>query len=163
MDPAAISRFHTRYTIDPVSGCWLWSGFINKNKYGYFRVGGRGSRVVRAHRFAWEMVNGPITDPTVYVCHKCDNTRCVNPDHLFLGTNRENQLDRQAKTCAGKLPPPKTPLRVGRPPKVTASDVAEILKMLKDGLTQAAVAKAKGFGPSTISRIYINQGGDPCA
>ena len=106
-------RFIARFKVNPDTGCWVWQGYINPNKYGHYRVGGRGTRLVRAHKFAWELVNGPISDPALYVCHKCDNPRCVNPEHLFLGTNRENQLDRKAKGEAGVLPPVKLP--PGRP------------------------------------------------
>jgi hypothetical protein len=75
------------------SGCWEWLGAI---------TGGYGSfDHRRAHRVSWEMHNGPIPVGEgahgTCVLHRCDNPTCVNPAHLFLGTNRDNALDRERK------------------------------------------------------------------
>ncbi len=72
--------------------CWLWLGATN-TRYGMFWCGGR---QVKAHRFSWEMVHGPIPDGLL-VCHRCDNPPCVNPSHLFLGSMSDNILDAVAK------------------------------------------------------------------
>lgn len=77
-------------TPSPSPGCVLWTGYVDKNSYGK-ASGGRW-----AHRLAWEKANGPIPRG-LWVLHRCDNPPCVNPDHLFLGTNQENQLDCGAK------------------------------------------------------------------
>ncbi len=71
-------------------GCWLWKGHTDKrNRYGTLKVNGR---TVKAHRFAWELENGPIPAGLV-VRHRCDNTLCVNPHHLELGTQLDNVRD----------------------------------------------------------------------
>jgi len=69
-------------------GCWEWIGALTGAGRGCFR--GRS-----APRVAWELVNGLPGD--LYVCHRCDNPKCVNPTHLFLGTQRDNMLDMVAK------------------------------------------------------------------
>jgi hypothetical protein len=73
--------------------CWLWTGTAERGGYGRINVGGKW---LRTHRVAWELSNGPI--PTgLCVCHRCDNPPCVNPAHLFLGSQRDNLHDMATK------------------------------------------------------------------
>ncbi len=74
-------------------GCWLWTGIILESGYGQFWGNGKKHR---AHRFSWELANGPIPDDLI-VCHSCDVRACVNPEHLWLGTTLDNQRDCVAK------------------------------------------------------------------
>jgi hypothetical protein len=70
-------------------GCWLWTGRPNRQGYGVLREGPSGSRTLRAHRFSYELLVGPILEGLV-IDHLCSNTMCVNPDHLDSVTQAEN-------------------------------------------------------------------------
>ncbi len=79
------------------TGCWLWTGSLNWNGYGYFYPGpGRTVRVERAHRASWRLFCGMIPEGFL-VLHRCDIRRCVNPDHLYLGTTQDNTNDRDSR------------------------------------------------------------------
>jgi hypothetical protein len=82
----SIERFWEK--VETGLDCWIWTAAVNKDGYGKFWFGG----VMRAHRFAWEDLIGPIP-PGKHVLHKCDNRRCVNTEHLFIGTNSDNAKD----------------------------------------------------------------------
>lgn len=79
---------------DPVSGCLIWQASLAPGGYGQLTFQSRG---YLAHRFAWIAKHGPIP-PGLHVCHRCDERRCVNPDHLFLGNHSANMLDLRTKT-----------------------------------------------------------------
>lgn len=91
-----IARFNDKFWIDPISGCWLWQGkklSSPPNNYGRFWLHGR---FVLAHRASWVLHRGGIPDGKV-ICHKCDDPLCVNPGHLFIGTQLDNIKDMCAK------------------------------------------------------------------
>lgn len=80
---------------EPNTGCWLWTGaVIPVSGYGQMRYG-KGTPK-KAHRVSYEIFVGPIPDG-LYVCHRCDTPLCVNPDHLFLGTAKDNAQDAMRK------------------------------------------------------------------
>lgn len=76
----------------PFSGCWVWMGSL---VYGYGQAS-RGDKSIRAHRLSYETYKGPVPKG-MCVCHTCDNPCCVNPDHLFLGTHKDNAEDKVKK------------------------------------------------------------------
>ena len=89
--------FGGKFSVDPKSGCWVWAGApLKRGGYGAFVHRPTGMIMVRAHRAAWRLYVGPIPDG-MGVLHRCDNRLCVNPDHLFLGDQASNMLDKVAK------------------------------------------------------------------
>lgn len=81
-------RLQNKYEVDLATRCWNWKGSLRRG-YGYLKSG---KTKLSAHRVSWEVRFGKIP-PGQWVLHKCDNPKCVNPEHLFLGTALDNNLD----------------------------------------------------------------------
>lgn len=82
-------RFHEKIITSKETGCWLWKGSLNNKGYGWININ---RKATLAHRVSWILKNGEIP-PNMKVLHKCDIRNCVNPDHLFLGTLKDNMQD----------------------------------------------------------------------
>lgn len=94
---AVLERFNEKWMPEPNTGCWIWTAATNDYGYGYFPHPIKPPRITSlAHRVSWILHKGAIP-PGMKACHKCDTPQCVNPAHLFLGTQHENILDSTAK------------------------------------------------------------------
>ncbi len=141
-------------TVDDTAGpdgCWPWTGF--RNDAGYGLIGGRREqRAARAHRVSWELSHGPIP-PGLVVCHHCDNPPCVNPAHLFIGTQADNSRDMVRKGRANRDPLPRASQPMGSrhySAKLTEASVREVRQRVARGERQVALAVEYGVAPTTI-------------
>lgn len=123
-------------------GCWEWKAGTSPHGYGRYRLP---KRAVFAHRYAYEQCVGEIPDG-LFVCHRCDNPRCVNPAHLFLGTHEDNMRDmtRKGRSTWGE--------RSGRR-KLSADDVAEVHRLRHDGLSLAQIAARFGVTRQNVHLV----------
>jgi hypothetical protein len=136
-------RFMEKVEIDPVSGCWNWKGRTTRS-YGQIRTG---KTMTRAHRASWLLFRGKI-DNDLYVCHKCDNTLCVNPDHLFLGTQTDNMQDMMSKGRGRKATGTSHPNA-----KLSDDKVKEIFDLFDSGVTRKEIAAKFGVSYSLIKQL----------
>lgn len=130
------------------NGCWIWDGLVNDALYGRMIIL---KKEIGAHRYAWELYNGEIAAGLI-VCHKCDNPSCVNPDHLFLGTHKDNTFDMIEK---GRGPNFKGEKHPGH--KLNNKQVKEIKNKLLLGEKQADLAREYKISPMTISNIKLKK------
>lgn len=97
-----MKSFEAKYEVAKTTGCWEWTASCGEGGYGQFVTSVKdGHKWYRAHRFSYITHRGSIPEGMV-VMHSCDNPRCVNPDHLRLGTQADNIKDREEK-CRGYL------------------------------------------------------------
>ena len=94
-----ITAFEAKYTPDPNTGCWLWTGNIlqKRGRYAVFTHRPSNTFMQRAHRISWKLYRNPNITEKEHVLHKCDNPICVNPDHLFVGDQALNMEDKSYK------------------------------------------------------------------
>jgi HNH endonuclease len=147
MNDRWMSYFGERAIPEPNSGCWLWELYVDGIGYGRH---GRTEDEVKAHRLSWRLARGPIP-VGAFVLHRCDVRCCVNPEHLFLGSQAENVADMIAKGRAVKRGPRGEDNAQAR---LDEEDVWAIRWMAKLKVsTQAQIARDYGVSPMTISRI----------
>jgi len=138
------------------SGCWEWRGAIGKRGYGNFSLGG--GKFINSHRLSWRFAYGYLPKRNIFVCHRCDNRKCVNPNHLFLGTAKENTRDMISKGRLRK----RGSMRGENGPnaKLTLEEVREI-RALRG--THREIADRFGVSRSAISMIRSGLNWANCA
>ncbi|MDO8671246.1 MAG: HNH endonuclease [Dehalococcoidia bacterium] len=140
--------------VEKGEGCWTWKGTCDRRGYGRIYVGSRPRRSTRAPRVSWELHFGPILDG-MFVCHHCDTPSCVRPDHLFLGTARDNARDMVTKGRArqGRCSNQVFGERHGMA-KLTDSQVADIRQRYAlGGISHRKLAGQYAVSFATIARL----------
>lgn len=141
MSISSKSNFYSKFEVssDP-DACWEWKACIGRHGYGQITYK---NKAYLAHRLSFLFHNGYLPENLV-VCHKCDNPPCVRPDHLFLGTKKDNSMDASRKG------------RYQYREKLTRDQVLEILRMRSEGKTQREIGLA--FGLHAVTIHYITSG-----
>lgn len=138
-------RFWAKVSKGSENACWAWLSATNYKGYGQFRANGT---TVQAHRFAWSLINGEIPSGML-ICHHCDNPPCVRPDHLFLGTPHDNNVDcwtkGRGRTGGFGHSNPRAKLNKER--------VEEILRLSAKGVVPRIIADMFGVHGSTIAAV----------
>lgn len=128
------------------SGCWEWTHSLDRVGYGKIKAL---NRTLQAHRFSWMVFRGEIPD-SLCVLHECDNRKCVNPDHLFLGTQKDNMDDCARK---GRNADMKKLARESNS-KVTEDQVREIRRLyFEGGLRQEDIGNQFGLSKGGVQAI----------
>jgi len=131
-----IKKFWSKVNKNTDNGCWEWSGCKDRKGYGEFRIFGDN---YQAHRIAYMLANGGIPS-NISVCHKCDNPKCCNPDHLFAGTNRDNMIDLLLK---GKKPDT----------KLNPQSVKSIREAFKNGVSRAELRQKYNISATCLNSL----------
>ncbi len=148
-----IASFWSKLKVGTPEDCWEWLAYINKTGYGWMNIGGKKSKP--AHRVS-ALIHGLIKsiDDVAHVLHKCDNTKCCNPHHLFIGTHADNMRDKAIKGRARTRPQhgETNPMS-----KLTQNEVNLIRGLyFSANFSQSKLAKKFGVRQPHISRI-VNQ------
>jgi hypothetical protein len=133
-----LNRFLNKVVENKETGCYEWIG--GRSKYGRFWYNGK---YVSSHRFAYEFFVEKIPE-NLYMLHKCDNPRCVCPEHLFTGTNSDNMIDCAMKDRGSKS-------------KLTVENVIIVKKMLKRGFSVKIIASMFEITTQSIYSIKLNE------
>jgi len=163
LNPQEIKRFWSRVDKTPGQGpsgdCWIWRGLLCPIGYGRFCLQGR---CHGAHRVSYAIAHGALQKGQC-ACHKCDNRACVNPDHLWAGTNADNQYDKTKKgrqavgdRSGSRLHPEK--VRRGEASSkatFTEVEVKQIRAEYADGVPVAEIARRRNRHVRTIYKIVL--------
>jgi len=136
------ARFERKFIPEPNSGCWLWTGSVNRAGYGQIQRGGRAAGPINAQRASWLIYRYELR-PEQFVCHHCDNKLCVNPDHLFIGSHADNMADMRHKgrSCFGEK---------NRQALLTEK---QVILIRNDRRSPALIGRDHGISPAYVAKI----------
>ena len=146
VDPLVVARFWSKVKVGRPNVCWPWNTTAtNEHGYGIFKPR-KGEAVVKAHRFAWSLANGPIPADAI-IMHSCDNPPCCNPAHLAVGTQADNVADMHGKG------------RREYRSKLTSADLHDIRARCADGEPHDSVAADYQITKSYVSMLAAGKRG----
>lgn len=148
-----IARFWNKVKTGNKDVCWEWMAARNEKGYGIINIR---YKTVIATRVVWTIVNGEIPDG-IFVLHKCDNPPCCNPEHLFLGTIRDNAIDMASKGRSRKGKKFWFRGEMVVHSKLKEREVIEIKRMLDNKETCASISRIYGVTPEAINHIKLGK------
>jgi len=131
--------------------CWNWTGNKLPSGYGQISIGAKKEMSKGAHRVSWELANNSDIPKNMYVMHKCDNPSCVNPNHLTIGTAKENTQDMIRK---GRK---KTVAPLGTENGKSLLDAEKVLLIRSSNLNHAALGRQLGVSPNCVRGVRIGR------
>ena len=145
--PNTPDQFWQRVTKAPDDGCWEWAGYRDEFGYGRLKYAGRSWG---AHRLSWTLTHGPIPQG-LHMLHRCDNPPCVRPDHLFVGTAKDNIHDAAHK---GRW---HLPTNSVNPTRLDADKVRAIRQLAQTGMGNPAIAARYGVSRRMVYGILAGE------
>jgi len=145
--------FYERVLIPGESGCMLWVGAKDEHGYGKLFIPKNGKSYIRAHRYSYALYYG-VYDASMFVLHKCDNPSCVAPGHLFLGSQKDNNLDRHVKGRSKNI------FKKGEGhvnATTSANEVFLIKGLLEHGHKGVDISRYLGVSTNVVSAIKTNK------
>jgi hypothetical protein len=141
-------RFWSKVQTLTPSECWIWTGAKLRDGYGSFVLDTKTKKMIQAHRCSYVLHNNVQLTRQDFICHKCDNPSCVNPNHLFLGNQKSNMADRQKKNRQAK----------GEKISILSiKNVIEIKSLIQNKIPRRKIAKMFGVGPTCITDIVTGR------
>jgi hypothetical protein len=127
--------------------CWIWTGNFRPNGYGRISIGSKKEGSEGAHRISWMLANKQDIPKGMHIMHKCDNPSCVNPNHLELGTPKDNTQDMIRKGRKSTVAP------LGEENGNSLLDAEKVLLIRASTLNHAALGRQLGVSPSCVRGV----------